>query len=155
MSALALLASLARLRVEEGGISVMRRVELVTAVSALLLTATPSLAANWIYVGTDAHQTALYYDPETVRRSGSQITTWTRQDYLNNDRSSDKEIRTELRARYDCTKRTVTFLDVTAYYPDGKNRVFTFKASEQITDTILPESTGEVMLKAICTAKAR
>lgn len=133
----------------------MRKVELLTAVTALLLAATPSLAANWIYVGTDAHKTVLYYDPETVQRSGNQITVRTRQDYLDSDSDSDKEIKTELRARYDCAERTVTFLEVIAYYPNGKNKIFPLKPSEQIADSILPKSTGEVMLKAVCAAKAR
>jgi hypothetical protein len=59
----------------------MKPINLLGATTALVLAATPSFAANWIYVisgrGTDH-----YYDADTIQRSGNQVTVWEKLDHL-------------------------------------------------------------------------
>lgn len=36
----------------------------------------PAYAANWVYVTTSRSNAVYYYDSDTIRRSGNQVTVW-------------------------------------------------------------------------------
>jgi hypothetical protein len=58
----------------------MKRIKLITAAS-LLTAATPAFAVEWVYVTSNTSGTDIYYDADTIRRSGDQVTVWERWDH--------------------------------------------------------------------------
>jgi hypothetical protein len=122
----------------------------VTLLSASCLALTPVApvyAANWVYVTEGTSNAVWYYDSETTQRSGNQVTAWLKVDYsrVKTEKAREKKFR----VRYDCGERTSTLLNVTTYYPDGKNETFTWKTYEQ-EEAVTPDTTGETMLEAVC-----
>ena len=128
--------------------SAMKPINLLAAAVALVMGATPAFAANWVYVGSDINLSVWYYDADTIQRSGNLITVWKKIDTSRD--KTEKRSQNISRQRYDCSKRTVTFLNSTSYYPDGTIKSFTWETYEQETDPIIPESMAETMLEAVC-----
>jgi hypothetical protein len=84
-----------------------------------LMPIAPAYAANWVYVVTNNSGTDFYYDSDTIRRSGNQVTVWEKYDHSRD--KTDKTREKKVLYRYDCVKRTTTILQATIYYPNGKN----------------------------------
>jgi len=111
---------------------------------------TPAYAASWIYVGTTDDNSVKYYDADTLRRSGSQVTVWQKLDYARN-----KKVRARMSLtlqRYDCVNRTFTSLSSTDYFSDGSSHSTTWRTFEQEANPVIPESIGEATLNAVCSA---
>jgi hypothetical protein len=129
----------------------MKHIKLIVA-AALVMAATPAFAVNWVYVSSDSTGTVYYYDADTIRRSGSQVTVWEKLDH-----SRDKTVKwreAKDRYRYDCDERTSTLLNSTNYYPNGENESFTWETYEQKTRPIAPGTIAETILAAVCEATA-
>ena len=130
----------------------MKPINLLGAAAALVLAATPAFAVDWVYVSSDSAGAVHYYDSDTIRRAGSQVTVWTKTDH-----SRDKRFKWRAamaRYRYDCAERTRTVLHSTNYYPNGESESYTWKTYEQNTIPIVPETVGEATLEAVCAATA-
>ena len=130
----------------------MKYIRLI-APAALLIGATPAYAVDWIYVTTSNSGSVWYYDANTIRRSGDLVTVWERWDHSRDETVKQRERR--IRSRLDCGQRTVTTLNSTSYYPDGKLETFTWEAHEQEERPITPGTNAETMLDAVCAATAR
>lgn len=105
-------------------------------------------AANWVYVTTNSSDTDYYFDSDTIQRSGNQVTVW-----INSDHSRDKTVEARSKKmwqRFDCATRTTALLQVTIYYPNGKNETFTWNNYEQQLRAVVPDTAGESMLEAVC-----
>jgi hypothetical protein len=126
----------------------MKAINLLTAVSALVMAATPAFASNWVYVDTDAYRTVYHYDAETIKRSANQVTVWEKSDHSRDKTYKEREKR--LHNRYDCAARTRTIINVVTYYPDGTNETLNVLPNAQEAYPVVPDTIGETMLKAIC-----
>ena len=126
----------------------MKPINLLGAATALVMAATPAFAADWVYVTTGEDGTVYYYDADTVRRSGNQVTVWENWDHSRDKTTEYRERKVQI--RYDCAERTITFLYSIAYYPDGTSKSFTWKTYEQETDPVAPATLGESRLEAAC-----
>ena len=113
-----------------------------------LMPITPAYAANWVYVTTAQTNAVYYYDSDTIRRSGNQVTVWEKVDHSRDKRVKYREALS--RYRYDCADRTSTLLQATDYYPDGKIETFTWETYEQKERAVTPDSVMEGMLEAVC-----
>jgi hypothetical protein len=128
-----------------------KRIGTATVFSAAclaLMPMAPAYAANWVYVATNINGAAYYYDSNTIRRSGNQVTVWEKADY-----SRDKTVKMreeKSRWRYDCAERTRTLLQLTNYYPNGKLETFTWNTYEQEQTAVTPDTLGEKILEAVC-----
>lgn len=109
-----------------------------------LMPMAPVYAANWVYV-TAYEDFDYYYDSDTIRRSGNQVTVWEKSDYLRDKNSVLREIRAL--HRYDCVERTSALLQMTIYYPNGEIKTLTWTAEEK---AVIPETRAEFILKAAC-----
>ena len=116
----------------------------------VLLPTLPAYAANWVYLTTTNNGTDIYYDADTIARSGNQVTVWEKLDH-SRDKTFKQRQQTTL-IRYDCAGRTRTLLHTISYYPDGTNKSFTFETYEQEVDPIAPGTLGDGKLEAICAA---
>lgn len=130
----------------------MKPINLLGAAIALVMAATPAFAANWVYLTTTNNGTDMYYDADTIARSGNQVTVWEKLDH-SQDKTFKQRQQTTL-IRYDCAGRTRTLLHIISYYPDGTNKSFTFETYEQEAEPIAPGTLGEGKLEAICAAMA-
>ena len=113
-----------------------------------LMPIAPAYAANWIYVIEDVKGTVFYYDADTIQRSGNQVTVWEKWDHSRNRTIKERE--DKVLNRYYCLERTFTILNWVGYYPDGTNKSFTWGTYQQTADPIVPETSGELMFKAVC-----
>jgi len=125
-----------------------RSVTLLSASCLALTPVAPVYAANWVYVDTNSLGTEFYYDSDTIQRFGNQVTFWQKDDYSRN--KARKERGSKSRYRYDCAMRTRVLLQLTNYYPDGKNKTFTWSTYEQEVEEITPDTVGEAILEAVC-----
>lgn len=130
----------------------MKHIKLIAA-TALIMAATPAFAANWIYNATSPNGAVYYYDSDTILRSRNQVTVWEKHDFSRD--KTTKKSETRARYRYDCAERTSTLLQLSNYYPDGKNESFIWNTSEQEERGVIPDSFAEKMLEAVCEATAR
>jgi hypothetical protein len=124
---------------------------IATLLGAMCLSLTPiapAYAANWVYVYKDTENAVWYYDSETIRRSESQVTVWEKIDHSRD--KTVKQRKTISRYRYDCAERTRTLLELTNYYPDGKNETYTWEAYEQKERAVTPDTAGDAMFRAVC-----
>jgi hypothetical protein len=112
----------------------------------------PAAAANWVYVGESVNKTVIYYDAETIQRSGNQVKVWEKWDYSSNMTLKFREAK--VHKRYNCLERTDTLLGGSSYYPDGKVESFNLAPHEQEADPVTPETIGEGVMKAVCAATA-
>jgi hypothetical protein len=120
------------------------------AAVALVMAATPAFAVNWVYVDTNKSGTDVYYDADTIVRSGNQVTVWEKWDHSQD--KTFKQRQQTLRVKYDCAERTKTLLHAIIYYPDGTIKSFTWETYEQEADPIAPGTFVEGRLEAICVA---
>lgn len=107
----------------------------------------PVSAANWVYV-TNSRGAYFYYDSATIQRSGNRVVAWEKADYSRN--KSVRLLEMKARYRYDCAERTSTLLQATGYHRDGKIETITWKANQQIAAAVIPDTTEETMLEAVC-----
>jgi hypothetical protein len=121
---------------------------LLGVICCALMPIAPAYAANWVYLATNRNGAVFYYDSDTIRRSGNQVTFWRKDDHSRNKTVKQRE--TKARWRYDCAMRTYTLLQLTNYYADGKLETFTWDAYEQKENAVTPDTVGEDILEAVC-----
>ena len=121
---------------------------LLGATCLALMPIAPVYAANWVYVTESRNKAVFYYDSDTIRRSGNQVTVWEKADHSRNKTVKQREEKS--RWRYDCAERTRALLQLTNYYADGKLEAFTWDAYEQKENAVTPDTVGEGILEAVC-----
>lgn len=124
-----------------------KKISAVAALSVSLLTV-PANAATWIYVGEGANGAVHYYDAESLRRSGNQVTVWTKTDYSQDRTTEWREDKT--RVKYDCAERSYVNLDMVVYHPSGKVEIFNAPQPERPLQSVVPDSIGETKMKTAC-----
>lgn len=105
-------------------------------------------AANWVYADENSKGTVVYYDADTLRRSGQEVTVWVRFDH-----SRDATVRERYSnhfTRYNCIERTTVLVSYTNYYRNGKIQTENLKSYEQEEQYIAPGTISEAILEAIC-----
>lgn len=122
--------------------------KLLGAMCLSLTPIAPAYAANWVYVTTSKKFVFVYYDSDTIRRSGNQVTVWEKYDHSRD--KTDEAREKKVLHRYDCVKRTQTLLQTTIYYPNGKNYTLVLDTYEQKESAVTPDTVGEITLKAVC-----
>lgn len=118
------------------------------AMCLALMPIAPAHAANWVHVITNNSGTDFYYDSDTIRRSGNQVTVWEKYDHSRD--KTDKTREKKVLYRYDCVKRTTTILQATIYYPNGKNETSVWDTYKQKERAVTPDTGGDAMLRAVC-----
>ena len=108
----------------------------------------PAYAANWVYVTTSRSNAVYYYDSDTIRRSGNQVTVWEKYDWSRDKTAKQRE--TKARYRYDCAERTNTLLEIVDYFSVGKIEKFTYDTYRQQESAVTPDTISEIMLEAVC-----
>jgi hypothetical protein len=131
----------------------MKPINLLAAVAALVMMATPSLAAKWIHVATGSNNTIYYFDAETFQRSGNQVTVGIKWDHSFDITSNKRE--TISRARFDCGKKTVYIIDQTLKYVDGTSEVLNIPTYVQDMGPIPRGTKMEATLNAVCRVSTR
>lgn len=121
---------------------------LVSTIGLALMPIAPAFAVNWVYVTESDNNAVWYYDSDTIKSSGNQVTVWIKVDHSRDKRVKYREALT--RYRYDCAERTSILLQATDYYPDGKIETFTWETYEQKERAVTPDSVMEDMLEAVC-----
>jgi hypothetical protein len=129
----------------------MKHIKLIVA-TALVLAATPAFAVDWVYVSSDSTGTIYYYDADTIRRSGSQVTVWEKEDASRNKTVKYRE--QKIQSQFSCSDRTYRLLSFVTYYPDGKKISYSLDTYEQKVEVIPPDTIGETRLEAACSATA-
>ena len=129
----------------------MKHIKLIVA-AALIMAATPAFAVDWVYVSADSNGTIYYYDADTIRRSGSQVTVWEKEDASRNKTVKYRE--QKIQSQFSCSDRTYRLLSFVTYYPDGKRNSYSLDTYEQKVEAIPPDTIGEARLEAVCSATA-
>ena len=127
----------------------MKPINILAATTALVMAPTPAFAANWVYVLTDSNGTVIYYDADTIQRSGKWVTVWEKWDHSRDKTKKERE--KKIRVTYDCVQRTSGNLSAFFYYPDGKIKTFDLNNEQS---PLAPETVGEAALEAVCAATA-
>ena len=108
----------------------------------------PAYAANWVYVDADADNTVVYYDADTIQRSGDQVLVWVRYDHSRD--KTEKARETKVRAIYDCAARTFISRAAITYFPNGNVDTFEVPSYQQRSFSVVPGSIAEALLEAVC-----
>ncbi len=127
---------------------IINRTAIFTALCLAAIPLAPALAVDWVLVDADADNTVWYYDADTLRRSGDEVTVWGRYDH-----SRDKTVKAKYTIslyRYNCTQRTTVLISMTQYYRSGKIDASNRKPYEQEEEQIPPNTMFEAMLEAVC-----
>jgi hypothetical protein len=124
-----------------------RKTSAVAALLVSLLTA-PANAATRIYVAKSNNGAVHYYDAESLRRSGNQVTVWTKTDYSQDRTTEWREDKT--RVKYDCAERSYANLDMVVYHPSGKVEIVNAPKPERPLQSIVPDSVSESKMEAVC-----
>ena len=121
---------------------------LVSAIGLALMPIAPAFAVNWIYVDADADNTVVYYDADTIQRSGDQVLVWVRYDHSRD--KTEKARETKVRAIYDCAARTFISRAAITYFPNGNVDTFEVPSYQQRSFSVVPGSIAEALLEAVC-----
>ena len=131
---------------------IIKRTALVVAFCVLLPTL-PAYAANWVYVVTDPDNAVVYYDSDTLQRTGDEVIVWVKWDHSRDKTVKERESKD--RAIYDCSAGTRTVLSIWDYFPNGEVNSIEYKPSEQTAKSVPPDSMGETIMQAVCAAPPR
>lgn len=129
----------------------MKRIILAAALSSFLM---PAHAANWVLVGKLDFGASLFMDAESVKRSEHFVVAWSRINYdLPQVRgpSFDQYIFNELKTydAFDCQNRMSGNISG-AYYNGNGKVVKNIPYTKPSMAPVIPDSMGEIMLKAAC-----
>jgi hypothetical protein len=126
----------------------IRTAALLGAMCFALMPTAPAYAANWVYVTKSTKNAVFYYDSDTIQRAGNQVTVWVKLDHSRD--KTEKAREKKVLYRYDCVNRTLTILQVTIYYPNGKNETLALDTYQQNEIAVTPDTVSEAMLEAVC-----
>jgi hypothetical protein len=121
----------------------------------LLLVSTNVFAVDWVKTGENDNFTH-YVDPQSIRRAGNKVKVWELWDYKSGQLLVDKRYLSLLaKFEFDCFEDTSRTLD--AYNYSGKmgtgDIVLSRPNLTKPAESVLPGSTGETELKAVCAVK--
>ena len=127
---------------------IINRTAIFTALCLAAMPLAPAYAVDWVLVDANDNNTVWYYDADTLRRSGDEVTVWGKYDH-----SRDKTVKAKYTIslnRYNCTQRTTVLISWTQYYRNGKIDASSLKPYEQEEEQIPPNTMFEAMLEAVC-----
>lgn len=127
----------------------------------ILLTAISTHAmAGWTLVAksTDDSPNFYFIDKRTIKREGSKVSAWTLTNYATpQDFSGRFYLSIKAKSFYDCKDETEKVLSMVWYEEsDGNGKVidsFHPKANEVETRVIVPDTIGDMLMKAACGKK--
>ncbi|WOB06867.1 surface-adhesin E family protein [Piscinibacter gummiphilus] len=119
------------------------------AAAGLLLCVGSTWASSWNWASVGNDETRYFFDADTVEKTRETTTVWVKTVQVSKP-DTDGSWSTALRWRFNCSKRTVQSLGWSIYDKDGK---FIRSNSNPTSETaVVPDSTGEAMLKIACEA---
>lgn len=130
----------------------MKSIKLISA-AALVMTAAPAFAANWIYLSTSKTDAVHYYDADTLQRIKNDVTVWEWVDFSRDQTSEYEGIKA--RVRYDCRARTFTVLSEKVDYRHGTTSSSQWAPNQQKVRDIVPDSENDSTLAVVCAAATR
>lgn len=118
------------------------------AVFCLLVSASASaFASSWHWATFSNDETQYFFDADTVEKNREIVTVWVKTVEVKGP-SSSGTLASAQRWRMDCMKRTLQVMAASTYDKDGKF-IRSFQAADK-PEVVLPDSTGEAMLKVAC-----
>ena len=116
--------------------------------AAAITFAAPAQASRWIESASGKNAT-VFYDADTVQRSGSYLVAWEK--WENKPNPTRKEAVNKAQKEYDCAGRRSRLINSVNYREDGTViSSFTWEPYEQTWTAATPDSIGEAMLEAVC-----
>jgi hypothetical protein len=109
---------------------------------------TAVIAEDLVYYNRGADGTVAFYDRETIRRSGDQVTVWTFMDESKNKSVSYRSVR--IKWIFNCANETSGLISIAYYKSNGSVVDSAFSEYPQMTP-IVPQSFNASLFEAICT----
>jgi len=106
-----------------------------------------AFASSWNFTSVGNDETRYFFDAETVEKTRDITTLWVKTVQVNRP-DTDGSWASALRWRINCVKRTIQGLGYSTYDKDGK--FIKSSSSALLEDAVIPDSTGEAMLKIAC-----
>lgn len=110
----------------------------------------PAFADKWVYVLTNIDGTAVYYDPNTVRRSGNTVSVLEKWDKSRNEAFPWLPEESRAFVRYDCYNWTRTYISGVGYFSDGRTQSEQIEPYQQLAEDVLQNPTWNRIARAIC-----
>jgi hypothetical protein len=121
------------------------------AAALFFIAVTSAHAASWLYLGEPTTNTKVSMDVDGLRRSNGQVTVWVKYDHTKD--KSQKARETKQFVRIDCNARTGKALSEIKY-DSGGGVIESLGAMSFREVYIVPDSIGEMVLKAACEGNA-
>jgi len=126
-----------------------RRLQLLTFLMFCSFVANNARASTWNFAWVGNEETRYFFDADTVEKNKEFVTVWIKT-VQTTAPDNDGSWAMALRWRMNCSKRTILSLASSTYDKDGK---FIKSATPSGSETpVIPDSTGEAMLKIACEA---
>lgn len=129
----------------------MRRVILML----LLAVASRSAAAEWIEIGSN-DRTVLYFDPSTIRASGTMAKMWDVMDFkkAQSEKGSEYYLSSKSQRGYDCKEERWRFLFFTQHARNmADGAVVGTLNTPRPWEPVSPETVAEALWKKACSNK--
>ena len=126
-----------------------RKCTLLYAAAALLTVIHfPANASSWYFTLAGNEDTVYFFDSESMEKSKEMITLWVKTVQVRQP-DTDGSWATAFRWKMNCSKKTIQTLAWSSYDKTGKFiKSYSNHGAEQ---PVVPDSTGEAMLKLACT----
>jgi carbonic anhydrase len=124
-----------------------------TLVAALIAAPVPALAAKWVSVVDNAYGRSLYLDSDSVQRGGSEVQVWTREVFVDEQRSRHTGVlyySASTQVRFDCGRRTIFPMTRVFYGADGTELRRVNLDQVDLPEIVTPGSLQERLLEEAC-----
>jgi len=118
----------------------------------LLAVVSSSAIAEWIEIGATDNST-LYFDSNTIRKSGNKVKMWSLSDFNSVEEVSGDKFLSEMHQdEYDCKEEQTRLLYLTWHSENmgGGNVVYVENEPDKNWSPIPPESANEILWKFAC-----
>jgi hypothetical protein len=122
----------------------------------LLLLSSGSAYAEWVQIDkTDDEGTAIYINPDTIRRKGGLVKMWYMMDYSSGQTiAGNTSFSIKTQEQYDCPEERHRRIATTFFSGHMGNGKVNFSGTDESKwEPVEPESVGEVLWKFACNRK--
>ena len=128
---------------------IKQKFKIATLILLTTLASTPVTASTWYFAWAGNEDTRYFFDADSVEKSKDVVVVWVKTVQVSKV-DSDGSWSNALRWRFNCVRKTIQNLAISRYGQDGK---FISSAAGSSTETlVVPDSTGDAMLKIACKA---
>jgi hypothetical protein len=125
---------------------IIKPVKLLIATIGLSL-GSAAIAEDLVYYNRGANGTVAFYDRETIRRNGNQVTVWTFMDESKNKSVSYRSVR--IKWIFNCINETSGLISIAYYNSNGSVVDSAFSEYPEMTP-VIPQSFGASLFEAVC-----